>query len=164
MAQRSVIRKGDRTSHGGVVVTGDESVQIFGQPMARVGDRVTCPKCAGQHTIVEGVQSVSSDRRTALEGMKTSCGATLIASQQFYQLEHGGGDGAGGGVNEAPQALQAGAPAALAAVVPVAADEAPQQCAQVQDTLKLTEAMFDAKRAPVRLTGPSASASERCSI
>ena len=34
MAQRSVIRKGDRTSHGGVVVTGDESVQIFGQPMA----------------------------------------------------------------------------------------------------------------------------------
>ncbi|CUI97646.1 PAAR domain-containing protein [Achromobacter xylosoxidans] len=156
MAQRSVIRKGDRTSHGGVVVTGDESVQIFGQPMARVGDRVTCPKCAGQHTIVEGVQSVSSDRRTALEGMKTSCGATLIASQQFYQLEHGGGDGAGGGVNEAPQALQAGAPAAMAAVVPVAADEAPQQCAQVQDTLKLTEAMFDAKRAPVRLTGPSA--------
>ena len=106
MAQRSVIRKGDRTSHGGVVVTGDESVQIFGQPMARVGDRVTCPKCAGQHTIVEGVQSVSSDRRTALEGMKTSCGATLIASQQFYQLEHGGGAGAGGGVNEAPQALQ----------------------------------------------------------
>ncbi|WZB76029.1 PAAR domain-containing protein [Achromobacter insuavis] len=95
MAQRSVIRKGDRTSHGGVVVTGDESVQIFGQPMARVGDRVTCPKCAGQHTIVEGVQSVSSDRRTALEGMKTSCGATLIASQQFYQLEHGGGDGGG---------------------------------------------------------------------
>ena len=43
MSQRSVIRKGDRTSHGGVVVTGDETVVIFGQPMARVGDRVTCP-------------------------------------------------------------------------------------------------------------------------
>lgn len=156
MAQRSVIRKGDRTSHGGVVVTGDESVQIFGQPMARVGDRVTCPKCAGQHTIVEGVQSVSSDRRTALEGMKTSCGATLIASQQFYQLEHGGGDGGGSGVNDAPQALQAGAPAALAAIEPVAAQDAPVKCAQVQDTLKLTEAMFDAKRVPVKLTGPSA--------
>ncbi|AOU93265.1 PAAR domain-containing protein [Achromobacter ruhlandii] len=156
MAQRSVIRKGDRTSHGGVVVTGDESVQIFGQPMARVGDRVTCPKCAGQHTIVEGVQSVSSDRRTALEGMKTSCGATLIASQQFYQLEHGGGDGGGAGVNDAPQALQAGAPAALAAIEPIAAQDAPVKCAQVQDTLKLTEAMFDAKRAPVKLTGPSA--------
>ena len=43
------------------------------------------------HVIVEGAPGVSSDRRTALEGMKTSCGATLIASQQFYRLEHGGG-------------------------------------------------------------------------
>ncbi|CAB3678486.1 PAAR domain-containing protein [Achromobacter mucicolens] len=89
MSQRSVIRKGDKTSHGGVVVTGDETVVIFGQPMARVGDRVTCPKCGDNHTIVEGVQNVGSDRLTALEGMRTSCGATLIASQSFYQLEYG---------------------------------------------------------------------------
>lgn len=83
----SVIRKGDRTSHGGVVVTGDETVIIFGQPMARIGDKVSCPKCSGNHTIVEGAHGVSSDRQTALEGMKTSCGATLIASQNFYQLD-----------------------------------------------------------------------------
>ena len=92
MAERSVIRKGDRTSHGGVVVTGDESVMIFGQPMARLGDRVTCPMCAGQHVIVEGTPGVSSDRRTALEGMKTSCGATLIASQDLAVLDPGPGD------------------------------------------------------------------------
>ena len=89
MSQRSVIRKGDKTSHGGVVVTGDETVVIFGQPMARVGDRVTCPKCGDTHTIDEGVQNVGSDRLTALEGMRTSCGAKLIASQHFYQLEYG---------------------------------------------------------------------------
>jgi len=83
---RPVIRKGDRTSHGGVVVEGDETVVVFGQPMARVGDRVTCPKCSGTHTIVEGTPDVGSDRKTAVEGMKTSCGATLIASQQFYTL------------------------------------------------------------------------------
>ena len=87
MAQRPVIRKGDKTSHGGVVITGDETVIIFGQPMARQEDRVTCPKCDGTHVIIEGVHDVSSDRRAALDGMKTSCGATLIASQQFYQLE-----------------------------------------------------------------------------
>lgn len=86
MSQRAVIRKGDRTSHGGVVVTGDETVIIFGQPMARVGDRVTCPRCGGTHTIVEGLPGVSSDREAALEGMRTSCGATLIASQAFYKL------------------------------------------------------------------------------
>ena len=89
MSQRSVIRKGDKTSHGGVVVTGDETVVIFGQPMARVGDRVTCPKCGDNHTIVEGVQNVGSDLLTAMEGMRKSCGATLIASQSFYQLEYG---------------------------------------------------------------------------
>ncbi|SOE47341.1 hypothetical protein ANDA3_0792 [plant metagenome] len=86
MAQRPVIRKGDTTSHGGVVVTGDETVVIFGQPMARVGDQVTCPRCNGTHVIVEGIETTGSDRKTALEGMKTSCGATLIASQRFYQL------------------------------------------------------------------------------
>ncbi|WZB76030.1 hypothetical protein WJ972_08930 [Achromobacter insuavis] len=56
-------------------------------------------------------------------------------------------------MNDAPQALQAGA---LAAAAPIAAQDAPAKCAQVQDTLKLTEAMFDAKRAPVKLTGPAA--------
>lgn len=87
MALRPVIRKGDKTSHGGVVVSGDETVNIFGQPLARLGDRVTCPACGGTHTIAEGLPSTSSDRRAAVEGMKTSCGAVLIASQRFYQLE-----------------------------------------------------------------------------
>lgn len=154
MAQRSVIRKGDRTSHGGVVVTGDDSVMIFGQPMARLGDRTTCPKCPGQHTIIEGVASVGSDRRTALEGMKTSCGATLIASQQFYRLEHGGGDGGGAGVNGPADAVQAYAPAAAAAAL--SDEDAPTQCAHVRNTLDITDEMFEAKRQPVRLTGPSA--------
>lgn len=89
MAQRPVIRKGDKTSHGGVVVTGDDTVVIFGQPMARLGDEVTCPKCSGTHRIVEGVQDASSDKRIALEGMRTSCGATLIAGQFFYKMEGG---------------------------------------------------------------------------
>lgn len=35
---KSVIRVGDRTSHGGVVVTGDQTVAVFGQPAARKGD------------------------------------------------------------------------------------------------------------------------------
>lgn len=87
MAQRPVIRKGDKTSHGGVVLTGDETVVIFGQAMARMGDEVSCPKCAGKHRIVEGVQDASSDKKIALEGMRTSCGATLIAGQMFYKLE-----------------------------------------------------------------------------
>lgn len=46
-------------------MTRDETVAILGQPMARVDDRVTCPKCGDTHTIAEGVQNVGSDRLTA---------------------------------------------------------------------------------------------------
>jgi hypothetical protein len=56
------------------------------KPVIRKGDRVTCPKCGGNHVIVEGTADVGSDRKTAVEDMKTSCGAVLIASQQFYTL------------------------------------------------------------------------------
>ncbi|WP_236637488.1 PAAR domain-containing protein [Photorhabdus australis] len=51
---RSVILVGDSTSHGGKVLTGDESCGVLGKQAARVGDAVSCPKCGGNQTIVEG--------------------------------------------------------------------------------------------------------------
>lgn len=82
---RSVVRIGDRTSHGGVVVTGDQTLNVFGQAAARKGDMTTCPKCKGSYPIVEGTRSTGSSQWLALEGMRTACGATLIASQHFGQ-------------------------------------------------------------------------------
>ncbi|WP_434526120.1 PAAR domain-containing protein [Photorhabdus asymbiotica] len=84
---RSVILVGDSTSHGGKVLTGDESCGVLGKQAARVGDAVSCPKCGGNQTIVEGTPGIvgSNGQTYALEGMKTSCGATLIASQSLFQ-------------------------------------------------------------------------------
>lgn len=82
---RSVIRIGDRTSHGGVVVTGDQTLNVFGQAAARRGDMTTCPRCKGSYPIVEGTRSTGSSQWLALEGMRTACGATLVASQHFWQ-------------------------------------------------------------------------------
>lgn len=82
---RSVVRIGDRTSHGGVVVTGDQTLNVFGQAAARRGDMTTCPRCKGSYPIVEGTRSTGSSQWLALEGMRTACGATLIASQHFWQ-------------------------------------------------------------------------------
>ncbi len=82
---RSVVRIGDRTSHGGVVVTGDQTLNVFGQAAARKGDMTTCPRCKGSYPIVEGTRSTGSSQWLALEGMRTACGATLIASQHFWQ-------------------------------------------------------------------------------
>jgi uncharacterized Zn-binding protein involved in type VI secretion len=89
--KRAVIRLGDRTSHGGVVVTGDQTINVFGKPAARKGDMVSCPKCNGTFPIVEGSLSCGSDRELALDGMRTSCGAILLASQQFWLEEYGTG-------------------------------------------------------------------------
>lgn len=88
-----VIRVGDRTSHGGTVIEGfaDGHYEVYGIPAAGLGHAVTCPVHPGIHRIAEGESSC--DVRgvpIALEGMKTTCDATLIASQQNMVVEHRG--------------------------------------------------------------------------
>lgn len=80
MFGKRVIRLGDPTTHGGVVVSATEHLQMFDKPVARLGDKVTCPIPGhGVCTIVEGDPLWSIDGiPVALEGHKTSCGASLI--------------------------------------------------------------------------------------
>lgn len=82
MMGKRVIRLGDRTTHGGVVVSASGNFKMFGKEVARLGDKVTCPaRGHGTCTIVEGDPLWSIDGvAVALEGHKTSCGASLIAS------------------------------------------------------------------------------------
>jgi uncharacterized Zn-binding protein involved in type VI secretion len=88
MVLRAKIRVGDTTSHGGTVVEGFPSMQCYGKQVAGLGHAVTCPQCSGHHRIVEGVASFSvNGTPIALEGMKTSCGAVLIASQHSDLVE-----------------------------------------------------------------------------
>ncbi|WP_229214671.1 PAAR domain-containing protein [Duganella sp. HH101] len=83
MGGKAIIRLGDKTSHNGTVLEGHQDVIVMGKPAAGVGHKVSCPKCPGTHTIVEGaVTHTIMGISTAVEGMKTSCGATLVASQQ----------------------------------------------------------------------------------
>ncbi|UYZ85556.1 PAAR domain-containing protein [Entomomonas sp. E2T0] len=84
---KPVILLGDRTDHGGKVITGLSGCEYKGQPVACVGDLVDCPKCDGVYRIVEG--SGCLDHKgvpVAVEGMKTGCGAKLIASQYDYAM------------------------------------------------------------------------------
>ena len=41
---RPFIVMGDRTSHGGTVISADMTMDICGKPMVRVGDLTVCPK------------------------------------------------------------------------------------------------------------------------
>lgn len=78
---RAVICKDDPTSHGGKVLEGNEHATTGGRPIAQQGHMTHCPKCKGDFAIVEGLGfHTYAGLGTAVEGMKTACGAELIAT------------------------------------------------------------------------------------
>jgi uncharacterized Zn-binding protein involved in type VI secretion len=87
-----IIRLGDPTSHGGIVLEGSPVDICMGKPIAYIGHKVQCPKCKGTFPIVEGVPTTTFyGKGVALAGMRTACGAVLIASQFTDTVEYGGG-------------------------------------------------------------------------
>lgn len=88
MAFKPIVRLGDRTSHGGTVIEAHQTVIVHGKPVAGVGHKVECPKCSGTPVIVDSSPCATfMGVHVAVDGMKTSCGATLIASQQTALVE-----------------------------------------------------------------------------
>ena len=78
---KDIIRLGDPTTHGGVVLEAFSRTDLNGKPIAGVGHKVSCPLCKGIFPTVEGSATHSVDGiAVALDGMKTACGAALIAS------------------------------------------------------------------------------------
>jgi uncharacterized Zn-binding protein involved in type VI secretion len=84
---RKIIVVGDSTDHGGVVISGDTTKTISGKAIARLGDKVDCPKKYpnkkphGVNAIVEGEASyLVNGIPVALEGHHTECGCALIGS------------------------------------------------------------------------------------
>lgn len=81
---RPLILIGDRTDHGGVVIEASPSSDVLGVRIARIGDRVTCPRRGhgGETIIATGDPTCIIDGRPAARhGDKTACGATLLSSQ-----------------------------------------------------------------------------------
>ncbi|WP_426207967.1 PAAR domain-containing protein [Massilia sp. TWP1-3-3] len=72
---------GDRTSHGGTVVSGDSTYTIDDHPIARVGDKVFCPRCKMSTVIVTSrFPSASAfGQALAYDQDSTSCGALLYS-------------------------------------------------------------------------------------
>lgn len=80
---RKIIRLDDATSHGGKVIkVAATNFTVDGIPVARVGDKTSCP-VHGPGSIVEGETRHTIDGvSVAYEGHKTSCGATLLPADR----------------------------------------------------------------------------------
>lgn len=84
----TIISVGDKTDHGGTVITGSRNHDIRGRSIARLGDQVDCPqvypdgKPHGVNKIVSGSESFTVNGvPIAVEGRTTECGCKLIGSQ-----------------------------------------------------------------------------------
>jgi uncharacterized Zn-binding protein involved in type VI secretion len=77
-----IIRKGDKTTHGGAVLSGSGTLFFGGISVARKGDKVSCPIPGhGPTTIIEGnANYLDNGIPVAFHGHKCGCGCTLIAS------------------------------------------------------------------------------------
>lgn len=80
---RPLIVLGDKTSHGGTVISADLTFDINGKYVARVGDMTVCPKCKGTFPITSGPSDlVDNDGNGYARHMdSTACGAKLISGQ-----------------------------------------------------------------------------------
>jgi uncharacterized Zn-binding protein involved in type VI secretion len=80
---RPFVVLGDKTTHGGTVVSADYTSDIHGKYMARVGDMVTCRRCKGVFAITSGAADMvdGQGRGYARHGDAVACGARLIAGQ-----------------------------------------------------------------------------------
>jgi uncharacterized Zn-binding protein involved in type VI secretion len=90
MAERPIICVGDTTTHGGTVLEGFANFEVYGRLASGKGHKVRCPRCKGIFVIIEGAENRTvGDVPLALEGMLTSCGAALVASQRAATAETG---------------------------------------------------------------------------
>ena len=82
-----IITVGDKTDHGGTVISGSPSHDIRGRAIARLGDKVDCPqfypggKPHGVNKIITAHDtSTVNGVPVAVEGCTTECGCKLIGS------------------------------------------------------------------------------------
>jgi uncharacterized Zn-binding protein involved in type VI secretion len=100
---------GDKTSHGGTVISCAPTTDTLGKGWARVGDMVACPRCKGVFPISQGDASLIEDgQAVAYHGCKVACGASLIASQMHTTTEPSGGAAPGAASGASDDALTKG--------------------------------------------------------
>ncbi|WP_198119480.1 PAAR domain-containing protein [Massilia rhizosphaerae] len=78
---RGVIRLGDKTTHGGKVISAAQDFTVLGKRVAVEGDSTYCPRCKGRFSICPGGGTRKHQGKwVAYDQDLTACGAKLISS------------------------------------------------------------------------------------
>lgn len=74
---------GDKTDHGGQVISASSGTLVMGKMAALAGDLTSCPKCKGDFPITpDGAGAKHDGRAYVYDGDLTACGARIISSHQ----------------------------------------------------------------------------------
>lgn len=73
---------GDKTTHGGEVISASSTMIVNGKYVAVIGDQVSCPIDGhGINAIIEGSSEWSSDGKSVVvDGCHCECGCQVISS------------------------------------------------------------------------------------
>ncbi len=79
---KGLVLLGDKTTHGGQVISAAASFTVNSKKVALVGDMVNCPFPEhGTNQIIEGSAEWSSDGKAiVVDGCKCQCGCQVISS------------------------------------------------------------------------------------
>jgi uncharacterized Zn-binding protein involved in type VI secretion len=93
---KTMLTVGCKSSHGGVIITGDPTAIVNGKPVARIGDLHACPLSNGPdpHSITKIVPAgncinrpLLMGRPMAMSGDMTACGAVLLPGPSLGSIQ-----------------------------------------------------------------------------
>lgn len=79
---KGIVRIGDKTTHGGQVLSGSRTMKFQGVGVARLGDAVSCPIEGHSPSYIAEGHPIMKDNGVpvAFHNYKCTCGCTLITS------------------------------------------------------------------------------------
>lgn len=79
---------GDKTTHGGEVISASSTMIVDGKSVALVGDKVSCPIDGhGVNEIIEGSPEWMSDgKMVVVDGCRCQCGCLVISSAPGFSI------------------------------------------------------------------------------
>lgn len=86
---KNVVRLGDPTTHGGMVISASSTTIVEGIAVALVGDLVSCPKkYHGVNMIIEGAETCYSDGKPiVIDSALCQCGCKVISTIKTTEME-----------------------------------------------------------------------------
>ena len=79
---KGLVLLGDKTTHGGSVISASSTMIVNGKKVALIGDKVSCPIPGhGTNPIVEGSSEwISDGKAVVIDGCRCQCGCQVISS------------------------------------------------------------------------------------